>query len=135
MDRYHRQTAPLSGRIVFTGSIYGTQLDPLQRLARIMDSPDLRHGNLELVLYSDIADSTLQRFGLCGTKIVHDYVPGDRIPDVLATANVLFLPFSFRPETTVYSYMVPRKLRNTSHPGFPFSTCSRLLNGRALCAE
>ena len=120
MDRYHRQTAPLSGRIVFIGSIYGTQLDPLQRLARIMDSPDLRHSNLELVLYSDIADSTLQRFGLCGPRIVHDYVPSDRIPDVLATADVLFLPFSFQPEQRyIVSTSLPSKLSEYLASGIP----------------
>ena len=67
LDRYHKP-ASHAGRIVFTGSIYGAQLDPLQRLARVLSSSDLADSSVELVLYSDIADSTLQMFTLSRSK-------------------------------------------------------------------
>jgi glycosyltransferase involved in cell wall biosynthesis len=119
LDRYHKP-APHSGRIVFTGSIYGAQLDPLQRLVRVLSSPDLFDSSLELVLYSDIADYILRMLRLTGPRIVHDCVPSDRIPEVLATASVLFLPFSFQPEQRlIVSTSLPTKVPEYLAAGIP----------------
>jgi glycosyltransferase involved in cell wall biosynthesis len=119
LDRYHKP-ASRAGRIVFTGSIYGAQLDALQRIARVMSSSDLADSSAELVLYSDISDSTLQMFGLAGPRIVHDCVASGEIPEVLATADVLFLPFSFQPEQRqIVSTSLPTKVPEYLAAGVP----------------
>jgi glycosyltransferase involved in cell wall biosynthesis len=119
LDRY-RRPASRPGRIVFTGSIYGAQLDPLQRLARVVSSASWSDSTVELVLYCDIADSILQMFGLTGPKIIHDCVPSDRIPEVLATADVLFLPFSFQPQQgRIVSTSLPTKVPEYLASGIP----------------
>jgi glycosyltransferase involved in cell wall biosynthesis len=85
-------------RIVYTGSIYSAQIDALQNLVKAMNTSDAPSGGeiqFELTLYTDHPEASLQRMGLSGPNIRSRRVTLAQIPQVLAEADLLFLPYTF----------------------------------------
>jgi glycosyltransferase involved in cell wall biosynthesis len=85
--------------IVYTGSIYGAQLDAVRRLVRVLgqesDRNDNAHTKMRLTLYTSSPVEALDRMGLVGKNVRRDEVKHKDIASVIAEADVAFLPLSF----------------------------------------
>jgi glycosyltransferase involved in cell wall biosynthesis len=109
-------------RIVYTGAIYTAQLDALQNLARALakEQLDSNGTRFSLTLYTSLPESTLRQMGLTGSKITRSFVPNTQMPDVLAGARILFLPFSFAQNMRhVVETSIPAKLAEYLASGTP----------------
>jgi glycosyltransferase involved in cell wall biosynthesis len=89
-------------RIVYTGSVYAAQLDALKALVDALNGDQRHQGTsgrpVRLTLYTDRSRESLQSMGLYGPAVHSSFVNSREIPRVLASADILFLPFSFLPE-------------------------------------
>lgn len=81
-------------RIVFTGMIYWAQLDSFQNLVSVINSLD---NNIKLLIYSSSNRQYLERCGLNGRNVIFDYAEVDDIPSIQRSADILFLPMTFKP--------------------------------------
>jgi glycosyltransferase involved in cell wall biosynthesis len=85
--------------VVFTGSIYSAQVDSVRRLVRVVDHYSGRNGDsdakMRLTLYTDAPVKALERLGVMGKNVRRDEVKHEDIANVLARADVAFLPLSF----------------------------------------
>ncbi|MCP4397492.1 MAG: glycosyltransferase family 4 protein [bacterium] len=99
--------------IIYTGTIYGAQKDAIENLIRALDI--LNHSDVicRLALYSDRSSKILKLWGWTRPYVVaYPAVEYAQIPKILAQADILFLPLSFRSE---HSFLV-----RTAAPGkFP----------------
>ena len=87
-------------KLVFTGNIYEAQLDALQNLVNLIRSGvlmDTLRRPVRLQLYTNTDAATLKSYGLYGDSISSTYIHPSHIPHALASADALFLPFSFSP--------------------------------------
>jgi glycosyltransferase involved in cell wall biosynthesis len=106
-------------RIVYTGAIYGAQLDALRNLVQALNL-DPSSPNLSLTLYTSLDEAALREMGLTGANIRRAYVPSAEIPSVLSAADVLFLPLSFAPDQQhVVQTSLPTKLAEYLASGTP----------------
>src|SRR5579864_8151188 len=98
-----RQTDRKGGsfHIVYTGSIYGAQVDGVRRLVRVVDQEATRDGGastrMHLTLYTSLPSAALEKMGLAGKNVRRDEVRQEDIARVMDTADVAFLPLSFEP--------------------------------------
>lgn len=116
-----RPTEPRDGElhIVYTGAIYGAQLDALRNLKRALDGKS-SSPNLSLTLYTSVDEAGLREMGLAGANIRRAHVPSAEIPSVLSAADVLFLPLSFAPDQQhVVETSLPTKLAEYLASGTP----------------
>lgn len=116
-----RHTEPRDGelRIVYTGAIYGAQLDALRNLVEALNG-DSASPKISLTLYTSLGEATLREMGLTGANIRRAYVPSAEIPSALSGADVLFLPFSFAPDQRhVVETSLPTKLAEYLARGTP----------------
>jgi len=91
--------------IVYTGAIYGAQMDTLNRL---LDAISKTKGkNIRLHLFSPNHWEPVKHAEFV---IHHNSLPLSRMAEVQMSAHILFLPLAFRSE-------IPRSLINTSAPG------------------
>jgi glycosyltransferase involved in cell wall biosynthesis len=106
-------------RIVYTGAIYGAQLDALHNLVQVL-TDDSASPKICLTLYTSLDESHLREMGLAGANIRRAYVPISHMPEILADADVLFLPLSFEPEQQhVVETSLPTKLAEYLASGTP----------------
>jgi glycosyltransferase involved in cell wall biosynthesis len=106
-------------RIIYTGAIYGAQLDALRNLVRALNA-DSASPNLSLTLYTSLEEAALREMGLTGANIRRGYVPSVEMPSVLSAADVLFLPLSFTPDQRhVVETSLPTKLAEYLASGTP----------------
>ncbi len=124
--------APL--RIIYTGAIYGMQLDALQRLVRIVNAghgSDLISLRVSLTLYTSASADYLRKIGLeLGANVNLDKVEHQQMPVTLANADILFLPMSFEPGMKhIVSTSIPSKISEYVASGVPI-----LAHGPAYCS-
>ena len=105
-------------KIVYTGSIYDTQIDSFERMMEVLDSFD---GGVELHIYCNHEVATHHRaiFSEKHTRW-HGYIDYDRCLAVQKTADILFLPLAFdsiRPEVILTAS--PRKTAEYLASGRP----------------
>jgi glycosyltransferase involved in cell wall biosynthesis len=85
--------------IVYTGSIYGAQVDAVRRLVRVLGAESDRNDGarikMQLTLYTSLPVEALDRLGLVGKNVRRDEVKHKDIASVIAEADVAFLPLSF----------------------------------------
>lgn len=78
--------------IVFTGMIYGYQIDAIQNLARAVNGLD----DVRFHIYTQRSRKYLEDMGVCGKNVFHyGYLSNDEIPRVQKNADILFLPMTF----------------------------------------
>jgi len=92
---------PSSGtvRIVYTGAIYDAQIDALQNLVQVLNFRDpAPHGGKQfhLTLCTSLPNRTLERMALTGPAVRSQHVRLQDMPRVLAEADILFLPYTFK---------------------------------------
>jgi glycosyltransferase involved in cell wall biosynthesis len=108
--------------VIYTGAIYGAQLDAVRRLVRVVNQePDLSgiaQVKMRLTLYTSLPAGVLERMGLAGKNVRRDEVRSEDIPSVIAGADVAFLPFSFHPG-----------MRHIVETSFPSKTAEYLAGG------
>ena len=110
--------------IVYTGSIYGAQLDALRRLVQVVDQESERSGDaqagIRLTLYTSATAGALEKMGLAGKNVRRDEVKPEDIPSVMAEADVAFLPFSFEPDMRhIVETSIPSKIAEYLASGVP----------------
>ncbi len=120
-------------RILYAGAIYGPQVDAIRNvLHAIQNEPSLPY---TLVLYTGQSANELAEFGIAGPALrVEPLVPVEQIPELLASADVLLLPFAFEPgQREVVSTSFPTKTADYLASGVPvlvhappYATVSRL---------
>jgi glycosyltransferase involved in cell wall biosynthesis len=119
-----RQTDRKGGsfHIVYTGSIYGAQVDGVRRLVRVVDREAMRDGgasaSMHLTLYTSLPSAALEKMGLAGKNVRRDEVRQEDIARVMDTADVAFLPLSFEPA-----------MRHVVETSFPSKTAEYLAAG------
>lgn len=94
-------TGPSPGtvHIVYTGAIYDAQMDALQILVQALNSKDATprgDKQFRLTLCTSLPNHTLERMALTGPAIRSQHVPLKEMPRVLAEADILFLPYTFK---------------------------------------
>jgi len=108
--------------IIYTGSIYGAQLDAVRRLVHVVDQESERSGDapvrMRLTLYTSATAGALEQMGLAGKNVCRDQVKPEDIPSVMAEADVAFLPLSFEPN-----------MRHIVETSFPSKTAEYLAAG------
>lgn len=108
--------------IIYTGSIYGAQLDAVRRLVHVVNQESDRAGNpqvkMRLTLYTSVTAGWLEEMGLAGMNVRRDEVKPEDIPSVMAKADVAFLPLSFEPN-----------MRHIVETSFPSKTAEYLAAG------
>jgi glycosyltransferase involved in cell wall biosynthesis len=110
--------------IVYAGSITSAVEDNLKLLAAlIIDGRLSEHGvEAKLHLYTVLKQERRREWGWDHPNIVfHAWVGQAELPDVLRTADILFLPFSFAPEE-----------RHTVKTAFPSKTADYLASGTPI---
>lgn len=111
-------------RIVYTGAIYGAQLDALQNLVSVLDGVRLigpqGRREVSLYLYTSQPEPLLEKMKLAGPRVQRAFVPLAEMPCVLSEADVLFLPFSFDEKMRhVIETSLPTKLAEYLASGVP----------------
>ncbi len=127
--------------IIYTGAIYGAQLDAVRRLVHVVDrESDRNQGTqmkLQLTLYTSLPAEALEQMGLAGKGVRRDEVKPEDIASVIAEADVAFLPLSFEPEMRhVVETSLPSKIAEYLASGVPilahapsYSTVARYCRG------
>jgi glycosyltransferase involved in cell wall biosynthesis len=120
----HPVRADDSFHIVYTGSIYGAQLDAVRRLVQVVNQESDRTGNaqvkIRLTLYTSVSAGWLEEMGLSGKNIRRDEVRSEDIPSVIAEADVAFLPFSFESHMRhIVETSIPSKIAEYLASGIP----------------
>jgi glycosyltransferase involved in cell wall biosynthesis len=114
--------------IVYTGSIYGAQVDAVRRLVHVVDQESDRHGSaqvkMRLTLYTSVTAGALEQMGLAGRNVRRDEVRLEDIASVMAEADVAFLPFSFEPD-----------MRHIVETSFPSKIAEYLASGVPILAH
>jgi glycosyltransferase involved in cell wall biosynthesis len=110
--------------IVFTGSIYSAQVDAVSRLVQVVNQHsgenESQNFDIRLTLYTPAAAGVLERMGLVGKNVRHDAVKHEDVADVLAEADVAFLPLSFEPNMRhVVETSFPSKIAEYLAAGVP----------------
>lgn len=108
--------------IVYSGAIYGSQLDALQNLVRAIHSYNQTYSEakLRLELYTPLGQKYLRRVGLFAEWIEQKYVSPEEIPNILQKANLLFLPYSFHgDQRLIVSTSLPTKTSEYLASGTP----------------
>jgi glycosyltransferase involved in cell wall biosynthesis len=106
-------------RIIYTGAIYGAQLDALRNLVQVLKD-DSASPKISLTLYTSLEETTLHEMGLAGSNIRRAYVSSAGMSSVLCAADVLFLPLSFQPDQQhVVETSLPTKLAEYLASGTP----------------
>ena len=106
-------------RLLYTGSISTPQAGAIRNVLRAIQSqPDDR---TSLVIYSGQSAEELAKQGITGPKLrVERSVAPEKLPDVLATADALLLPFSFEEQQrAVVSTSLPSKVADYLASGVP----------------
>lgn len=124
VDRYargHQGQRASQGefRLLFTGSIYTPQAGAIRNVLRaIQTMPDTQ---ASLIIYSSQSEEEIAQQGVTGSRLsVERAVPIEEIPDVLATADALLLPFSFdNHQQAVVSTSLPSKTADYLASGVP----------------
>jgi glycosyltransferase involved in cell wall biosynthesis len=108
--------------IIYTGSIYSAQLDAVRRLVNVVNEEADRDRSeqvrMQLMLYTSLTAGTLEKMGLAGKNVLRDEVRPEDIPNVIAEADVAFLPLSFEPD-----------MRHIVATSFPSKTAEYLAAG------
>jgi glycosyltransferase involved in cell wall biosynthesis len=120
--------------ILYTGAIYGMQLDALNRLVRILDrknDPGVAAQEISLTLYTSASTDYLRKIGLTlGPNARVDKVEHEEMPRTLAKSDILFLPMSFEPRMKhIVSTSIPSKIAEYLASGVPI-----LAHGPAYCS-
>jgi glycosyltransferase involved in cell wall biosynthesis len=110
--------------IIYTGSIYGAQVDAVRRLVRVLgqesDRNDTAHIKMRLTLYTSSPVEALDRMGLIGKNVRRDEVKHEDIASIIAEADVAFLPLSFEPEMRhIVETSFPSKIAEYLAAGVP----------------
>jgi glycosyltransferase involved in cell wall biosynthesis len=106
-------------RLLYTGSISTPQAGAIRNVLRMIQSdPDDR---TSLVIYSSQSVDELARQGISGPKLrIERSVAPEKVPDILATADALLLPFSFdEQQRAVVSTSLPAKSAGYLASGVP----------------
>ena len=112
-------------RIVYTGSVYGAQLEALQRFVRVLASfaasPENRLPEIQFTLFTTASRRYLAKIGLQLPANVNCVeVRHEEIPRVLAEADAAFLPLSFDPaQRHVVETSFPSKIAEYLASGIP----------------
>jgi glycosyltransferase involved in cell wall biosynthesis len=110
--------------IVYAGSITSAVEDNLKLLAAVITSGRLSEQGVDAKLhfYTVLKEEKRREWGWDHPKIIfHGWVGQSELPDVLRTADILFLPFSFAPEE-----------RHTVKTAFPSKTADYLASGTPI---
>jgi glycosyltransferase involved in cell wall biosynthesis len=83
------------GTIVYTGAVYGAQIDALAALVRAIGFVNDRGVRVRLHLHTSASVEELAARGLAGPVTVHGHRAGTEMPAIQRAADVLFLPLSF----------------------------------------
>jgi glycosyltransferase involved in cell wall biosynthesis len=81
-------------RILYAGSIYKAQADPIRNLVRALREFPLGAGP-ELYIYSRMTQNDLERLGIADPRVHLDCVRADQIGEVIRGSDLLFLPLTF----------------------------------------
>jgi glycosyltransferase involved in cell wall biosynthesis len=106
-------------RLLFTGSVSTPQAGAIRGVLRTIQSdPDDR---TLLVIYSSQSVDELARQGITGPKLrIERSVAPEKMPDILATADALLLPFSFdEQQRPIVSTSLPSKIADYLASGVP----------------
>lgn len=121
-------------RIIYTGAIYGMQLDALQHLTRVVDDLPaalLHASKVELILYTSAGERYLRKIGFvlsANTRL--DEVDNRLMPQTLADADILYLPMAFDPALKhMVATSIPSKIAEYLASGVPV-----LAHGPAYCS-
>jgi glycosyltransferase involved in cell wall biosynthesis len=111
-------------RVVYTGSVYGAQLESLQRFVRALASLSSEQSSpleIQFTLYTTATRRYLAKIGLDLPESVQCIeVRHDEIPRVLAESDVAFLPFSFDPgQRHIVETSLPSKIAEYLASGIP----------------
>lgn len=106
-------------QIVFTGSIYHTNLTAFQTLVAAMDK--LKDKNVEMKLYTAQSVDLLRNTRITGDNIkINNYAPSTEITQEQQQADILFIPFSFDSNVSeVIRTSSPGKLADYLSSGVP----------------
>lgn len=112
-------------RIVYAGAITRAVEDCLDLLIRVITDGGLKqHGidTAEIQMFSKIQPEQVMALGWshCSVKVT-PWIPQSQVPQALAKADILFLPFSFRED-----------MRDTTETAFPSKTADYLASGRPI---
>lgn len=122
VDRYLAFPAPRKIesdeiRLLYTGAVYGAQADALGNVLSVL--PSLTEYRVTFYIYSAQSAEELAAYGLSGLGLsVEKAVPPEQMPSLLASADVLILPFAFQSEE-----------RTTVSQSFPSKTADYLASG------
>jgi glycosyltransferase involved in cell wall biosynthesis len=101
------------------GSISTPQAGAIRNVLRMIQSE--LEDRTSLIIYSTQSADELARYGIAGAKlrIEHSVAP-EKVPDILATADALLLPFSFNEQQrAIVSTSVPSKTADYLASGVP----------------
>ena len=120
----HPARADDTFHIIYTGSIYGAQLDAVRRLVHVVNQESDRAGDakvkMRLTLYTSVSAGSLEKMGLAGKNVRRNEVKSEDIPSVMAEADVAFLPFSFEPDMRhIVEASIPSKIAEYLASGVP----------------
>jgi len=93
--------------IVYTGAIYSAHYDAFRNLLTAIDR--LEQPGVRLHLFTASPRDLLEKVGIVGPIVYEGHVPNERVREVQATADILFLPLAFESN-------IPEVIR-TSAPG------------------
>ena len=85
---------PIEKTIVYTGTIYDAHYDAFRNLITAMQSLGIQ--NLKIHLYTPQSQRNLTENNIIGPVVVHEAQPVTAIPAIQRSADILFLPLSFR---------------------------------------
>ncbi len=89
-----RRTERTAGpRIVYTGAIYGAQLDSFHNLLQALGR--VRHAGARLHAWTAIGSAALRQMGIVGPVEIHPHAPPEAVPAIQREADILFLPLAF----------------------------------------
>ena len=113
-----------SFHIVFIGSIYSAQVDSVRRLVRVVGQDPGRMGNPDakthLTLYTSAPVAALEQLGVMGKNVRRDEVNHEDIANVMAAADLAFLPLSFEPDMRhIVETSFPSKIAEYLAAGIP----------------
>lgn len=103
--------------IVFTGYVYEYQIDPLQNLAKAVNSMN----GVKLEIYTSRAKKYIDKMGVMGKNIIyHGFVAPEGVTEIQQKADILFLPMAFNPPSRlVIATASPGKLAEYLTSGRP----------------
>jgi len=109
---------PDERRIVYTGQVYGAQLDAIARLVDALESPRLQSWRLHV--YSAQAGDFIRPWLSTGRLVLHPHLGASEIREVQRHADILFLPLAFAsPYPAIIRTSAPTKLGEYLTSGRP----------------